>query len=207
MVAPALVITPEEVAGRLQLPLPLADAVKKVLTEAIVDAQDDVQGYLGIPVTPQTVVLRNVVPRWLIDGYDGWLINDPYLIEVVSAVPQVDVNGFPLDLYTVTYTAGLDVANDPTLRPIKRYIKAAAQADPDVVQMWQEVTGIRGPVMNASTDGQSVTYQPLTRGGGGAAGSGAPGTLPTLESLASWRSHTAYQRLTYAVDGPTPWWW
>lgn len=64
--------------------------------------------------------------------------------------------------------------------------------------------GGRGEIksVNVSTEGQakSVTYSSLSYGGGGDAGSGVPGALPSITTLDTWRKRN--RRVHQAPDQP-----
>lgn len=157
---------------------------RELLEQAIADATADVEAYLGRSVLPQTYVETG---RW--DTGRGWNLNpsDPPVREVVSAVAELWGDP-PLatGYFTVTYLAGLD-CRDPDKAPIRRYIKAAAMNAPEVIRLWESATGQRGPITNVSAEGQSVSYGATNFGGGGQAGTMAPGALPSLRSLDRWR--------------------
>jgi hypothetical protein len=122
----------------------------------------------------------------------GWSFpdEDETILNVVSVVPEMHdgTPPVPTGLFTVTYRVGLDAANDPALRPIRRYVLAHAMNSPEVVRVWKIATGTKGEVRTLSAEGQSVSFTaPTLGGGGGKAGSGEPGSLPTLASLDRWR--------------------
>lgn len=180
-----LVVSPESVAVKVNIALPLTPERRDIIVESIRDAQADVTGYLGREIVPTAYVEH--------DRYaypDGWNLTargDDPVIRVLSAVPQLDSAGVPTDYFTVTYLAGLDARTDPTLRPIRRYVTAHALNSPEFTRMWRIATSTKGEVRSVSAEGQSISYAAATLGGGGSAGSGAPGALPTLASLDRWR--------------------
>jgi hypothetical protein len=178
------VVTADEVARRLRLPLPLSDADRALLEDAVEDATADVEAYLGRPIRPQLATEAGVWP-----AHDGhWLLQGWPLISVVSATAETDTSGYPLGTYTVTYLYGLDAADDPALAPIRRYVVAAAMNDPQVLMVWrQRVPETARTISSLSVEGQTVAYTPATLGGGGAAGTQVPGALPNLKSLSRWR--------------------
>ena len=173
---------------------------RDLIESAISDAISDVEGYLGRSILPRQYVVQHC---WPLTGWGdaAWEFEpaDEPVRSIVSAVPET-VGDPPVatGYYTVTYTAGLD-CRDPDKAPILRYIKAAAMNDPTVIRMWQTSTNTRGQVMNVSAEGQAITYQALSAGGGGTPGSQAPGALPTLNSLDRWKiaGRRIYQRRTY----------
>jgi hypothetical protein len=202
--APFLVVHPEIVGRRAGFTLPLTEDDRFAIEQAILDAQGTVQGYLRRPIQPTEVTVTGLYPDpW---GYGRWDLPDPDARDIV-AEPELS-SGLATGLYTVTYTTGLDVATDPALEPIRRFIVAAALNAPEVLRRWQLVTAGSRTVKSVSVDGQAITYGDATQGGGGAAGSGAPGALPKLGSLSQWRRRSVYQRRGYFVTlGSRPWWW
>lgn len=185
----SLVVTPEEVAVKAGMTLPLSLDDREAVEDAIRDAQADVEAYLGRPLVPTTYVEQDRLP-W----HDGWYLvaaPDEPLIRVLSTVVQLDpVDGAVTDYFTVTYLAGIDARNDPALRPIRRYVLAHAMNSPEFTRMWRTRTDAKGVVKNLSAEGQSVTFATPTLSGSETAskpGSGEPGALPTLGSLDRWR--------------------
>lgn len=189
---PRLVVAPVDLLRRAGITDP-TEAQILTATDAILDAQADVVAYLGRPITPTTYTETDRFAY-----YDGWRLEaapDEDLIEIVSVTPQL-VAGVPTDYFTVTYIAGIDAATDPVLDPIRRYVRVHAMNSPEFTRMWKTATKAEGDVRSLSAEGQSVSFSPPTLGGGGGkAGSGEPGTLPTLGSLDRWRlaGRRAYQ--------------
>lgn len=196
-----LVVSPETIAVKAGISLPLSAEDRDTLTEAILDAQADVEGYLGRPVVPITYVETGRYP-----GADGWDLvehGDDPVVTVISAIPETDAETTqPTGYYTVTYTAGLDARREEVLRPIRRYITAHAMNSPEITRLWVTAGG-RGQVKTVSAEGQSITFESATLGGGGNAGSGNPGALPTLSSLDRWR--LAGRRVHVARTRTTVW--
>jgi hypothetical protein len=197
-----LVVTPEAVAAKAGLPVPLSDEHRTLLTDAILDAQSDVEAYLGRAITPQTFTITGIWP--LGSGEWSFRAADYPVVSIDDATAELDGNNQPTGYFTITYTAGLDGAADPVLRPIRRYVAAHALNAPEVVAEWRKVTVPVGEKRSASTDGQSVSYAATTLGGGGAAGSGAPGSLPLLSSLERWKraGRRVFQRAGAAPSWP-----
>jgi hypothetical protein len=195
-----LAVTAADLADYLRITDPDAEQVA-VLENALADAQSQVQGYLGWPIPPAQVTETGCWP-WP----GGWVLSHGRIQGVVSTVAETYPDGTtPTGYFTVTYTYGLDVAADPELEPIWRFILRSA-ADSPLIQRLRQVAagGAAGAVKSASTDGQSVTFESTSfSGGGGAPGSGAPGAAPTLGSLGRWRNRSpaVYQR---RVDVPDP---
>jgi hypothetical protein len=165
-------------------------AMRSAITDALADAVDDVTGYLGRPIRPVTKVATGCWPlpgaRWDIPAESG------PIREIVSVEPEFlpDNPAVTSGMFTLTYTVGIDYLTDPETGPIRRYIRAAAMNSPELVTRLA-AGGHRGSVANVSvsTEGQSktVTYAPLSYGGGGPAGTDSPGALPSLTSLDRWR--------------------
>lgn len=181
---PTLVVSPEALAVSIQLPLPLTDSQREILTQAIKDAQSDVQGYLHRDaLTPIEVVEKGL---WAVG--DEWnLTTNDEVIRIVSTEAEYDVDMTALGTFTVTYLAGIDARTGAVYEPIRRYVRAHAANSPDVTRLWRVVANPTKTIKSSSTEGQSVSYDVPTLGGGGAAGSGAPGALPVLSSLDRWK--------------------
>lgn len=199
-VDPPLVVPIEDLAGRIGVTADAANSA--LLTDAILDAQSDVEAYLGRAISPVTLIQAGCYPY-----ADGWRLDsgDEDVLTVLAADAEVDVDtGAPTGLFTVTFTVGLDVVNDPTLRPIRRYVLAHAMNSPEVLRYWKSATKARGDVKTVSAEGQSITWSDATLGGGGDAGSGKPGALPTLASLDRWRlaGRRVYQGRTQTTVWP-----
>lgn len=193
-----LIVTLADLAGRLGWNPPSAEQ-RRALTDALEDAHDDVEAYLGQPITPTQTTETGRFPY-----VGGWeLSREP--LRVLSATPERGPGGELTGLFTVTYTWGLDAGNDPELRPIRRYIIAQAMQHPRIVTLWQEGQGDAARrVRSVSAEGQSVSFDYLTPGGAEVARN-ANGTAtamtegasgPPLASLDRWRinGRRAYQR-------------
>lgn len=184
-----LVVSPEKVAVRAGLPLPLTEAQREVVAEAISDAFGDVAAYLGKPPLPVTLVQCGVRGN----GRGGWqLAHDP-VIEVLSAVAETGPGGELTGLYTITYRAGLNPAENPVYgKALARYVRAAAAASPEVRRVVQtDAPGTR-LIKQANVEGQGITWEDAS--GGAAAGSGAAGAPPALDSLKRWRRRGVNQQ-------------
>jgi hypothetical protein len=198
-----LVVQPETVARNLGFSLPLDEADRRLLAEAILDAQSDVEAYLGCPVTVRQFTQRGVWPAY---GTD-WVLDEEPVTGIVSYTPEVNpVTGQATGAWTVVYTAGLDGASDSELLPIRRFVKTHAFYAPQVQAWFRRVAPqLAREVNRVSVEGQEVAYdrvfattdQP---------GSGAPGTLPTLKSLDKWKraGRRVYQRPTWPGEA-SPW--
>lgn len=193
------VVSPEYVAARFGLGE--TAATLRMIRYALLDAQADVVAYLRRPITPQTYTVSGVAaygPTWRFDPVDVPV----HTIDTVTA--ETDAEGNPTGFYTLVYTAGLDAANDPALAPIRRYVVAHAANSPQFVSEWSRTeSGKAGTIKSASTEGQSVTYDKATLGGGGEAGSGKPGALPSISSLDQWGAGPAvFQRRGFDLPWP-----
>ncbi|MFI6634281.1 hypothetical protein ACIBI7_35830 [Nonomuraea fuscirosea] len=176
-----LAVTPEKVALRAGLKLPLTEEQRETVAEAISDAFGDVAAYLGKPPLPVTLVQRGARG----DGRGGWRLAFDPVIEVLSAVAETGPDGELTGLYTITYRAGLNPAENPVYgKALTRYVRAAAAAAPEVRRVVQRDAPDTRLIKAASVEGQSVTYEDA---GGGAAGSGAAGAPPSLDSLKRWK--------------------
>jgi hypothetical protein len=201
-----LVVQPEELAERIEIPVPLTAEHRRVLTDALLDAQTDVEGYLGRPVVPS---LYTEADRWSYDdvNFNLTMLGDEPLVRIVDVTAQV-YDGVLSGYYTVQYLAGIDARTDPVLRPIRRYILLHALNSPEVGRLWKQVTKAKGEVRSVSAEGQSVSFAAATLSGTAATGTkpgdGTPGTLPTLESLDRWRvaGRRVHQAPTMASDWP-----
>jgi hypothetical protein len=190
-----LLVSPESIAVLAGVGLPLNSAQREIITGAITDAQSDVRTYLGRVIVPtlytETGRHDNGHGQWNLDP------DNVPLLEVLAVTPETS-DGTATGRFTITYRAGLDAKNDPDLSPIVRYVKAAALNSPEIILMWKAATRARGDVKSVTTDGQSISYDTPSLGGGGAAGSGSPGALPNLASLDYWRvaGRRVFQRET-----------
>lgn len=193
-----LCVSPESLAEWMGVPLPLTAARRRVLRQALDDAQTDVRAYLGQPVMPERYIERGVSgwgERWTLTAH-----GDTTVQQVLSVEPEADPVLGGLDTFTITYLAGLNARDDVSCSPIRRYIKAHAANLPEATRLWREAAQPADTVKSLSAEGQSVTYESATLGGGGAAGSGNPGALPTAKSMDAWRvaGRRVYQSATRA---------
>lgn len=182
---PGLLVSPEKLAVKAGIPLQLTEDQREVITDAILDAQADVEAYLGRAIFPTIGVEHSCWP-WP----QGWQIKgnaDEPLIRVLAAEAEY-ADGQPTGYFTVTYLYGLDPAADRALRPIIRFVTAHAMNSAPFTDLWKKVTKAKGEIRSVSAEGQSVSWSPASLGGGGGkAGDGSPGSLPTLTSLDRWR--------------------
>ncbi|MEU4703378.1 hypothetical protein [Nonomuraea dietziae] len=197
-------VSPERVAVRAGLSLPLDPSQRETVAEALDDALGEVAAFLGKPPVPWTVTERGVSG----DGRGGWRLRHHPVVEIQSVTAETDpVSGGLSGLYTVVYTAGLDPAADRVYgMALARYLAAAAAASPMVRRLAQDVPGAR-LVKRANVEGQGVEFEDAA----GTAGSGAAGAPPALDSLKRWRKRGAFQEPGIAphpleVTWSRPWW-
>jgi hypothetical protein len=197
------VVSSDELAARLGLGT-VTDDQRALLDYAIADATAQVEAYLGQTLTP-----REVTDTAVAVPYGGVDVR-PYLSQqpVVRVLSMTETTATDLGVhygqrYTVTYLAGLDAATDLALAPIRSYVAAAAMNSPQVLQRGQRVNPEAGRTLTSvSVEGQTVGFSAANLGGGGAAGSGAPGALPKITSLSRWKvaGRRVYQRPGIAPD-------
>lgn len=203
MTSPTIDPLVAELARRLGIVGDPDAAMQQHLADAVADAEADVVGYLGRAIMPEQ---RTAYGRW--PGPWGWnLPTGEPVIRVVSATAETFTDPYTgvvtaTGTFTVVYEVGLDYRNEPELGPIRRYVRAAALNNPELLLHVSRATSLRGQVqsVSVSTEGQSknVTYAPLGLGGGGQAAADAPGALPPKSSLDRWR--LANRRVVQAPD-------
>ncbi|MET7335931.1 hypothetical protein [Nonomuraea sp. NPDC005650] len=181
-------MTAEQVAIHAGLPLPVKEEDLPAVQEAIASAQRRAAAYLGRPAVPTEFTQSGVVA-----GPSGWLLGQDPVIEVISAVPEVDqVGGYPTGRYTVRYLAGLDPAADPAYAAaLDEWVIGDAAASPLVRRIAQSAPGAR-IISKVNVEGQGVDYESTAPAGG--PGSGAAGAPPTLDILQKWRQVAVFQR-------------
>ncbi|MEW9530768.1 hypothetical protein [Microbispora sp. NPDC049125] len=178
---PPLVVSVSDLARRLGLPLPLDEGDRWIVETVIRDAQADVESYLGRPITPATYTDTGLFPRW--DG--RWDVTHPPVREVISATPE-ELLGSETGRYTVVYTSGLDVAADPELEPVRRFIRAHAMHFPEMRALAQRLAPDAGrAVASVTVEGQSIAYEATEESAAG--GVGQVGSLPDFTSIDRWR--------------------
>lgn len=203
-----LVVSPETLAKKIRgIPTPLSAEHEETLRDAILDAQTDVEAYLGRPIVPTRYIESD---RWAyFDGesFNLTMLGDEPLITIENVVAQV-IEGQPTGYYTVTYLAGIDARTDSVLRPIRRFVELHAMHSPAIVQWWKVVTKAKGEVRSESAEGQSVSFSPASLSGnavtGVKPGDFTPGSLPTMASLDRWRvaGRRVHQGPTLASNWP-----
>ncbi|MFG1977003.1 hypothetical protein ACGFJC_47390 [Nonomuraea fuscirosea] len=181
-------VTVEQVALHAGLTLPVGEADLPAVQEAISSAHRRATAFLNRPTMPAQFVQTGVVA-----GGSGWLLEHDPVIEVVSAVPELDqVGGYPTGRYTVTYRAGLDPDADPAYgAALDEWVIAAAAASPLVRRIAQNTAGAR-IVAQVNVEGQGVTYESTAPAAG--SGSAAAGAPPSLEDLRPWKRWHVSQR-------------
>ncbi len=197
-------MTVSQVARRLGLQQPLEEDDRWLVEQALIDAQSDLEAYLGRPVTPQSWTETGLVRFPDPDRWD--LVNSP-VVEIVSETAELDEDGVATGAWTVAYTAGLDGAGDPVLEPLRRYVRTAALYAPEVRALFRRLAPEAArQVVSLSVEGQSVTYADTY------AASGKPGELgspPLLASCDRWRvaGRRVFQRRTPRVRTSWDYWW
>lgn len=201
-----LVVTPEEVGRRLSIKQPMSEDARWIIEQALVDAQSDLEAYLGVPIVPRAFTQTGVLPQ-----QGGWPLDHGPVVSVTSYTAEIDpIQGGETGRYTVVYTAGLDAANDPDMRPIIRYVRTHAFYSPEVQAMYRQVAPeLARTEEQVTVEGQSVRYN-RTFATTDAPGSGAPGTLPLMSTCDKWRraGRGVYQRPTVpgsALPWPYDW--
>ncbi|MFB9880820.1 hypothetical protein ACFFMN_22960 [Planobispora siamensis] len=201
--SPVLIVSPSELARRMSIPQPMTEGDRWVVEQAIVDAQTDLESYLGRPITPRTYTQAGL---WPDPGQPfGWHLAHQPVIAVISSTPEV-VDGQPTGRYSVVYTAGLDAATDPALEPMRRLVRAHAMASAPLRELARRLAPQPPRLPQSITvEGQSVTYANDNDSGQQVAdGDRAVGSLPTFASCDQWkvRGRRAYQEPSRAS---APW--
>ncbi|RSS97252.1 hypothetical protein EF903_01650 [Streptomyces sp. WAC05292] len=165
-----LLVSPEQVADELGVPLPLTAAQREAFRTDIAKAQADVSGYLGRPIIPRPERLRSVLPlfgyalsdarAWPAASYDD-------ITTVLSYAPAADGR------YDVRLLIGLHAAQE---EPIVRYVLAHAA---ETIRNKPGANSERR-VTSVSAEGQSISYDT-------APVAGQAGALPALDSLAGYK--------------------
>lgn len=189
-----LVVSAEDVARRIGLPLPLSAEDRWLIEESIRDQQAVAEAYLGVPVVPTTVTEGG---RWPTGA--GWALTYQPVIQVLGAEVEIDpVTSSATGSYAVTYVWGLDVAAGGALEPIRRWVRAHAGATPEARRLVRvAAVGSARSITSLSAEGQSVSYS--AEGTGGSNRDDAlvdEFGLPTLRTLDRWRraNRRIYQR-------------
>lgn len=177
----SLIVSPEDVATKLGVQLPITAAQRETLIDAILDAQGAVEAFLNRSLVPFTETLAGVYPRgYDLDSWKSWPVaqfNDK--VQVLGHVSNGDGS------YDVTVKVGLDGRAE---LPIRRFVRV--QAAESVRQDPATGMGTR-TVSSVSADGQSVSYERDYSTADGAAGS-----TPNISSLRRYKRHAVYRRPT-----------
>ncbi|MEU2968948.1 hypothetical protein ABZ687_28725 [Streptomyces ardesiacus] len=184
-----LVTSPETVAKKLGVPLPITPEQRDDLLTAIRDAQADVVAYLGQPVIPQLVIRTGLTPRWgleaRLEDAESWPFDVDDLVQVSAYRLRED------GTYDVDFLVGFDgAANDAVVRYVTAHAAESERNRPGGV-------GSEGRrVSSVSAEGQSISYE-------SAPAAGQAGALPTLDSLTRWKRRL-FQPLNRPVRPPWP---
>lgn len=210
-----LIIQADTVARLAGLTRPLSDDDQWLVEQAILAAQADVTAYLGQPITPLIATENGLYPQYAtlsLSDSRQWVLARGPLIEILTTDAET-VYPFPTGTYTVTYTYGLNVVTDPQLAPVRRWITASVLASPELSSLYATSDPVGSRLVSSlSAEGQSVSYGAVkvpAASVAGAAGSGAPGSVPLLSSLDRWRvaRRRVFQRRGYpfyATSGIPP---
>ncbi|MFD7763565.1 hypothetical protein [Streptomyces microflavus] len=181
-----LIASAEQIADKLNIPLPITAAQRETFRDAIRDAQSDVVGYLGRPLIPEPRELLSVTPLFGYDFSDPQAWPSQRFDDVVTVVRYVAAAD---GTYDVELLVGLDGGAE---EPIARYVVAHA------------VEGIRNSpaaigerrATSVSAEGQSISFEaaPVT---------GQAGALPALDSLSGYRKRL-YRPIGVVAAAPWP---
>ncbi|MFC8717953.1 hypothetical protein [Kitasatospora sp. NPDC057198] len=147
-----LIVTAEEVARRLGLPVPLTDDARQRIETAIEDAQDTLVAHLGRPLLPVQYTESGVRA-----DTSGWILSHAPVITVISATPDLETSptaSFGPPTYTVIYIAGIDARTDPETAPLRLWVRATACHHP----LLADAPVRQRRIASASVEGQSITY-------------------------------------------------
>jgi hypothetical protein len=179
-----LLVSAEDVAQILHLPLPIDAATRFSLHQYIRDAQGSVEGAIGA-IFPTVRVVHGVYGTGGDPSDPATWFSDPYLVgRILSAAANDD------GTHDITYTYGLDGAAEAPIRLYVKYHAAAlfAGSSEGIARLGRRMTSL-------SVEGQSASFA----AGPDAAPGGMLAKPPTLEGLvARYRSAKpkAFQRAT-----------
>ncbi len=188
---PFLVVQPAVVGRRLGLHT-LTPIQHDYIVDAIIDAQDAVEGELGRPLQPSLAVVGPLYPRagaYDLDSPKSWPLESFEDTVQITGRTVLPTGGYQLDLLV-----GLD---GRTERPIVRYVTAHAEAN----LRESPTAGIgRRVITSLSAEGQSVSYAAAPNG------DGVAGAVPTLKDLRAYKRHAVgkanrAQRAPWPYDG------
>lgn len=175
-----LIVSCEQVAVRLGVPLPLTDTQRARIEQEIEQVQADAANYINRAIFPVYDTVTDAVrcPGYPTLDYRSWpRLLDRYddLVTVQSATQNPDSGS-----WTLAVMVGLDGRNNTTLT---RFVLAGAaetiRNDPAAGMGTRQITSM-------SADGQSVSWK-QPNGRSGAASDPEAGAMPTLSSLNSLR--------------------
>lgn len=197
-----LVVSPEDVAWRVGLDLPLTPAQRQLLTSAIRGIQGRVRTYLKRPLIPERRVLTGYAPdpRWETTDWRAWPDIMVDIDEVFSVVSAVETDG----LYTVTVDVGYDFVDDPATEVVREYI---AQGAANSLRYNSDVGVGSRQATSVSTGDQSVSYA-ASSGGAQAFGgtfdrnSMTAGSTLVLQDLSLFRRRTVKQSQRWVPPFP-----
>lgn len=188
-----LLVTADDVATWLSIPLPLDIPVQSRIERQIRTSQNKVQTYLGRPLvaTDRTLTGLWADERYPLEDPKAWpqardTIEDRLRVVSYTAEPSTGT-------FAVTFKVGLDVANDPELEPIIDYVLVDAAASLRRDPLFTQVARV---VSSVSAGGQSVSYEKAE------AAAGQAGGALTIDSLKRWKRLAIYQRPSAPI---TPW--
>lgn len=191
-----LLVSADDVGVLLGLDYPLPGDLRPRIEMEIRKSQGKVQGFLNRPLVAYKDTITNLIPdrSWPLTDKRAWAqvanyYNDKYAVDSYVANAQ---NG---DGYDVTFTVGLDVANDPDCEPIIQWI---LQDSKDGLARDSLFRAISRRVESVSSDGQSVTYEHHR----GYPSPTASGSAPDLKSLKKFKRYSISQK---RMERLTPW--
>ncbi|MFD4933416.1 hypothetical protein [Streptomyces virginiae] len=167
-----LIVSPEQVADELGMPLPLTAVQREALREEIGKAQADVSSHLGRAIIPRPHLLRSVSPLY------GYALSDARAWPASSYDDITTVLSYTATTegrYDVRLLVGLHAAEE---EPIVRYV--VAHAAEMIRNKPGSTAGGERRVTSVSAEGQSVSYD-------SAPVAGQAGALPALDSLSGYR--------------------
>lgn len=201
-----LALSPEDIAVRLGIALPITAEQRYQLSLAILDAQEEVAGRLSRAILPQIITERR---PWSAARGLEYLAEQP-VWDLLTEVEE-SVDGVPTGYWVTTYIGGMNVRADARLRPILRVLRALAMNHDLALALWKTVgagaaidgTGAR-VVKSVSAEGQSISYDTVRPGGavtGDAALVGAPIPWSTIDRW-NLTGKKVFQRSTRRAASP-----
>ncbi len=184
-----LVVSPESVAVRLGVALPLTAEARETISAEIRSAMADVENYLNRPLIPTEVLIPDARPSWDVDLWDWdrawWPYNSAGWRDEVSIVGWTgpDADG----QYKLRVAVGMDGSR---VEAITRFVRL--HATESVRSNTAYGLGSR-EVRSLSAEGQSISYVDAPSGGGsGGSGAAAAGSMPTFDSLRRYKKPSIY---------------